>query len=194
MKYFLTLLTVKFLLFFCFFAKAEEVYIVAKVNQTPITNVDLNERIEMLRVVMPNFTQYKPEQQQMVALQNLVQDALKQEYIKRVDFELSNEEKKLYRESALEMLKSIKVNNPQDFMRHHSDFFASEILWQGVVEKTIKPKINISDATLASIHEKQPNIPKEKLREMIIAQQVETQTMQILESLRKVSVIEINQH
>jgi hypothetical protein len=181
------------LFFFCFSVTAEEVYIVAKVNQMPITNVDLNERIEMLHVVMPNFTQNKPEQQQMVALQNLVQDALKQEYIKRVDFELSDEEKKLYKESVLEMLKSVKVNNPEDFMSHHSDFFASEILWQGVVEKTIKPKINISDATLENIHEKHPNIPKEKLSEMIIAQQVEAQTMQILESLRKVSVIEITQ-
>jgi hypothetical protein len=192
MKYFLILLIVK-LFFFCFSVKAEDVYIVAKVNRTPITNVDLHERIKMLRVIMPSFTQYQPEQQQMVALQNLIQDSLKQEYIKRVDFKLSNEEKKLYTESAIAMLKSIKVNKPQEFMKNYPDFFASEILWQGVVEKTIKPTINISDATIEGIHAKQPSLTKEKLREMIIAQQVETQTMQILESLRKVSVIEVNQ-
>ena len=193
MKYFLTLLTVKLLLFCCFFAEAQEVFIVAKVNQTPITNVDLNERIAILRVMMPDFSQYQQEQQQMVALQNLVQDALKQEYIKRVDFALSDEEKKLYKESVVAMLKSIKINNPQDFIKHYSDFFVSEILWQGVVEKIIKPTIKINDETLKSIHEKQTNIPKEKLREMIISQQVNAQTMQILESLRKVSVIEVNQ-
>ncbi len=185
MKFFLILLTVSFVSF------AEEISIVATVNQTPITTFDIKERIEILQKLLPDFKKYSNEEKQMFALQNLVQDALKQEYIKRVNFTITKAEEGVYCDAFVEMLQKMGVKNTDAFIKKHQNFVHDETLWQGVVEKMMKPSINITDAIIDAVHAQKPDVPKEQIRTMLMEQQVQSQTAQLLESVKNISVIEI---
>lgn len=179
MRYFLILLISKTLLILLISNTviARDIYIVASVNQTPITNVDIQNSIDLLRIFSPDFKKYSNEQQQSLALRNEIQILLKEEYIKRTNFSLSREEKKQYASEIIEKLKN-NVENPAEFTKKYENFINSEVMWRGVVEKVIKPSMNVSnDAT------QDPSI---------IEQYVQSQTLNILESLRKSSVIEMH--
>jgi hypothetical protein len=185
MKFFLTLLTVNFVSF------AGEISIIATVNQTPITTFDVKERVEILQELLPDFKKYRNEEQQMLALQNVVQDALKQEYIKRVNFTITKAEERIYHITFVEMLQSMGVENTDAFIKKYPNFVHDETLWQGVVEKTIKPSINIIDEIIDAVHAQKPDVSKEQLRIILMQQQVQSQTAQLLESVKNISVIEI---
>lgn len=189
MKYFLTLLTGSLLLVHITFAG--EIHIVAKVGQEPITNIDLQTRIETLQSFIPNFQQYKREKQHMFALQSLIQGILKKSYIQRVNFIITAQEKAQYTQYLLQTLASMKIKNINSFVKKYPDFIETEILWQAFTEKTIRPTINVTDSMLETIHAQQKKHTKEQVKDLIIQQQVESQTMQILESLRKISFIEV---
>lgn len=189
MKFFLILLTVSLSYFSISFG--EEVYIIAKVNQTPITNIDLQDRIEILTMLFPQFKKYSTNEQTSFALQNLIQSALKQSYIERVEFTVTDEEQKIYNAISKETLKKIGVKNVQAFIAKYPDFFNSEARWQGVVEQLIKPSLNITDAIIETVHAQKPEFSKEDIREILIQQQIESQTRQLLESMKGISVIEI---
>jgi hypothetical protein len=170
---------------------ANEIKIIAKVNQTPITNFDLSQRIEMLAVIMPNFQKYNDQEKQQIALQNLVQDALKQEYIAKTNFVISASDERKNRADMMKMIKMQDVGNVQEFMMKHNEFFTLQAVWQGVMEKNFLPNINVTDEMVESIKKKTVKLTDLQIREILIQKQLESYGEQAIESVRKVSIVEI---
>ena len=83
------------------------------------------------------------------------------------------------------------VKNTDAFVKKYPNFVYDETLWQGVVEKSIKPSINITEEIIDAVHAQKPDVSKEQLRTMLMQQQVQSQTAQLLESVKNISVIEI---
>lgn len=194
MKYFPTLLTVSvlFLQSFNCFAEKHEVKIIATVNQTPITNVDVQKRQEILQAFIPEFGKFAPEQKLMYAVQNLIQDELKKDYIKRMGIKITDADLKTKTTEFVAILKKAKIGDINSFMQKHQDFAETEISWSVVVANQIKPSITVSNKMVEEIQKENQQMTKDQITESITMQQVEIQTNQILESLRKISVIEIN--
>lgn len=198
MKYLSIIITV-FAITFSSFAEDQkksqstEIFIVATVNQTPITNIDLYNRGEILKIFMPEFEKLSQEQQITFSMQNLIQELLKKDYIKRMNIKISDAEVKQETQKFIEILKQFKVEDFNNFVKKNQDFVRSEIIWNIVVEKQIKPNISINEETILAIQKEQPKMTKNQIIEAITMQQIEMQTNQILESLKKISVIDIVQ-
>lgn len=170
---------------------ASDVSIVAKVNQIPITSFDVSDRRELLSEIVPNFEKYSVNEQNQIVLQNLIQDALRHEYAKKTNFKMTDLEKASYYKYVMNMLKLRKVKNVNDFAKKHPEFIATEVLWRGIMEKNFMPYIKVSDEIIAEIKRSNPNTPTEQIREALTAKQLEAYSTQVVESIRKISIIDV---
>ncbi len=171
---------------------AEEIAIVAKVNQIPITTFDIENYIGILSVIMPNFDKYSQQEKQQVALQSLIQDALRQEYISKTGFKISKDEEKKYRKTVINMLAGQKIPNFDKFAKDHEDFIASQVAWQAVMEKSFMASVNVTDEMVQSVKSGAgAKFTEKQIREILIQKQLEAYSGQAVESIRKVSVIDV---
>lgn len=189
MKFFLILLTASLI---CIKTFANEVIIVAKVNKTVITNVDVSRRMNALSYFVPSFSEYTDEQRHIIGIQSLVDQEMKNDYIKRLNIPISDKEIDESKAKIIENLKTGKIKDSANFISENEDFLTDEARWNIVVEKNIIPSIQINEETINAIQEKESQLSKEQIKEILIQQQVQSQTAQIIESLKSVSVIETN--
>src|SRR5574343_108137 len=96
-QFFRTLLTGSFLLFSIKAFAIDEIKILSKVNQNVITNYDAQNRIEFLEMTTPEIKKANGDEKKYYAMQSLIQDELRLEYAKRVNFKLDKEQKMRYR-------------------------------------------------------------------------------------------------
>ena len=191
-QFFRILLTASFL--FCLNAVAiNEIKILAKVNQNVITNYDAQNRIEFLEMTTPEMKKATSDEKKYYAMQSLIQDELRLEYTKRVNFKLDKEQKVRYRKTISDELQKKNVKKIAFVMEKNSNFIESEALWRGVIETVIRPKIQISQEMVDDVSKKEKKLSKEKIADMIMEQQIQGQSAQILESIRKISIIEFTQ-
>lgn len=184
-RFFLTLLIASIAVF------ASNISIIAKVNQTPITSFDVEERIILLSIIMPDFKKYSNSEQKQIALQNLVQDALRHEYVKKTNFQITDSEKIYYRKSVIKRFGERKIPNMSEFERKYSDFIATETLWHGVMEKNFMSYIKISDEMVESVQKSNPNMTREQIHNILTIKQLESYSAHAIESIRKISIIDI---
>lgn len=191
-QFFRILLTGSFLFSLNAFA-IDEITILAKVNQNVITNYDVQNRIEFLEMTTPEMKKATGDEKKYYAMQSLIQDELRLEYAKRVNFKLDKEQKVRYRKIISDELKKKKIKNIAFIMEKNSNFIENEALWRGVVEAIIRPKVQISQEMVDEVSKKEKKLSKEKIADIIMEQQIQGQSAQILESIRKISIIEFTQ-
>ena len=192
-QFFRILLTGSFLLFSLKAFAIDEITILAKVNQNVITNYDIGNRIEFLEMTTPEMKKATGDEKKYYAMQSLIQDELRLEYAKRVNFKLDKEQKTRYRKAISDELQKKNIKNIAFVMEKNSNFIESEALWRGVVEAIIRPKIQISQEMVDDVAKKEKKLSKEKIADIIVEQQIQGQSAQILESIRKISIIEFTQ-
>jgi hypothetical protein len=171
----------------------DDLKILAKVNQNVITNYDVGNRIEFLEMTTPEMKKATQDEKKYYAMQSLIQDELRLEYAKRVNFKLDKEQKTHYSKIIFEELQKKSIKNIAFVMEKNSNFIESEALWRAIIELTIRPKIQISQEMIDDVAKKEKKLSKEKLANIIIEQQIQGQSAQILESIRKISIIEFTQ-
>jgi len=171
----------------------DDLKILAKVNQNVITNYDIGNRIEFLEITTPEMKKATQDEKKYYAMQSLIQDELRLEYAKRVNFKLDKEQKTHYTKIIFEELQKKSIKNIAFVMEKNSNFIESEALWRAIIELTIRPKIQISQEMIDDVAKKEKKLSKEKLANIIIEQQIQGQSAQILESIRKISIIEFTQ-
>lgn len=181
--FFLMLLTLE--------VSANEVTIVAKVNQTPITSYDVEMRTHALQVLIPNFEKYTNEEKQQIALQNLIQDALKEGYIEKSGFVISQEDERRYQKAVVKMLAMQGVPNLNRFVENHQDFVISQTRWQVVMERNFAKNINITQEMIDLVKKTEMKLTEVQIREILTQKQLESYSNQALESIKKVSIIEV---
>ncbi len=191
-QFFRILLTASFLFSLNVFA-TDEIKILAKVNQNIITNYDVQNRIQFLEMTTPEMKKATSDEKKYYAMQSLIQDELRLEYTKRVNFKLDKEQKVRYRKVISDELKKKKIKNIAFIMEKNSNFIESEALWRAVIESIIRPKVQISQEMVDEVAKKEKKLSKEKIADIIIEQQIQGQSAQILESIRKISIIEFTQ-
>ena len=192
-QFFRTLLTASTLFFSLNAFAIDEIKILAKVNQNVITNYDIGNRIEFLEITTPEMKKATQDEKKYYAMQSLIQDELRFEYAKRVNFKLDKEQKTRYRKVISDELQKKNIKNIAFVMEKNSNFIESEALWRGIVESTIRPKIQVSQEMVDDVAKKEKKLSKDKIANMIIEQQIQGQSAQILESIRKISIIEFTQ-
>ena len=192
-QFFRTLLTASTMLFSLNAFAIDEIKILAKVNQNVITNYDIGNRIEFLEITTPEIKKATQDEKKYYAMQSLIQDELRFEYAKRVNFKLDKEQKTRYRKVISDELQKKNIKNIAFVMEKNSNFIESEALWRGIVESTIRPKIQVSQEMVDDVAKKEKKLSKDKIANMIIEQQIQGQSAQILESIRKISIIEFTQ-
>ena len=171
----------------------DDLKILAKVNQNVITNYDVGNRIDFLEITTPEMKKATQDEKKYYAMQSLIQDELRLEYAKRVNFKLDKEQKTHYTKIIFEELQKKSIKNIAFVMEKNSNFIESEALWRAIIELTIRPKIQISQEMIDDFAKKERKLSKEKLANIIIEQQIQGQSAQILESIRKISIIEFTQ-
>ncbi len=192
MQFFHTLLIASFCIFHTAFAM-DEVNILAKINQTVVTNYDVENRIEFLQFTMPEIKKASSDERKYYAMQSLIQDKLRSEYIKKTNFKLNKEEKKHNRGEIIIDIKKKNIPNINSILAKNDDFLENEVMWRGVIDGVIRPKIQISPEIVSEILAKNRNISKEKAEKIAIDQQIQMQSAQIIEAMRKISIIEFTQ-
>ena len=192
-QFFHTLLTASFLFLSLNALAIDDLKILAKVNQNVITNYDVGNRIEFLEMTTPEMKKATQDEKKYYAMQSLIQDELRLEYAKRVNFKLDKEQKTHYTKIIFEELQKKSIKNIAFVMEKNSNFIESEALWRAIIELTIRPKIQISQEMIDDVAKKEKKLSKEKLANIIIEQQIQGQSAQILESIRKISIIEFTQ-
>jgi hypothetical protein len=192
-QFFRILLTASFLFFSLKAFAADEIKILAKVNQNVITNYDVENRMQFLEITTPEMKKATSDEKKYYAMQSLIQDELRLEYAKRVNFKLDKEQKIRYRKIISDELKKKKIKNIAFVMEKNSNFIESEALWRAVIELIIRPKIQISQEMVDEVAKKEKKLSKEKIADIIVEQQIHGQSAQILESIRKISIIEFTQ-
>lgn len=192
MKFFLILLTISSFAFKVF-AKSVEVKIIATINSEVITTFDVKNAEQALRLLFPEMNKLDKKQQKISAMQHLVNNVLKREYVKRANLEISQEDVKLQTVKFQQTLQKSHVGSIKDFLQKHKSFIEDEIFWSAVVEKYIAPNVQSSNEVVAKIVNQNPKITQKEAEDIIIQQQVEYQTKQIINSIRQVSVVEINE-
>lgn len=199
MQFFHTLLIASFCIFSTVFAnvlavgevKMGEIKILAKVNQGVVTNYDISNRIEFLQILTPEMKKATKEEKQYYAMQSLVQDELRTEYAKKINFKL-NKEQKIHNRSVI-IANMRKKNVPKSAIEKNESFIESEVLWQAVIDTVIRPKIQISPEMVRSIAEKNKKLSNAQIESIAIEQQIQVQSAQIIEAMRKISIIEFTQ-
>lgn len=86
----------------------DDLKILAKVNQNVITNYDVGNRIEFLEITTPEMKKATQDEKKYYAMQSLIQDELRLEYAKRVNFKLDKEQKTHYSKIIFEELQKKK--------------------------------------------------------------------------------------
>ena len=192
-QFFLTLLTVNFFLFSNVFASSKEFFILAKVNQSVITNYDLSKKIAFMQIVIPTFGKLKTEDQNQYAMQSLIQDELRYDYAKKINFQLDDKQKAEYINLVILDFSKIKtIKNIKNFVLNYGNFIESEALWRAIIEKNIRPKVQISQEMVDEVFKKHQGrkLSKDEITQMLIDEQIQLQSQQILESVRRVGIIE----
>ena len=200
MQFFHTLLIASFCILSTVFAtnvhvagenKMGEIKILAKINQGVVTNYDISNRIEFLQILTPEMKKATKEEKQYYAMQSLVQDELRTEYAKKINFKLNKEQKIQNRSVIIANMR--KENVPKSAIEKNESFIESEVLWQAVVDTVIRPKIQISPEMVRSIAEKNKKLSNAQIESIAIEQQIQVQSAQIIEAMRKISIIEFTQ-
>jgi hypothetical protein len=195
-QFFLTLLTVNFFLFSNVFASSKEFFILAKVNQSVITNYDLSKKIAFMQIVIPTFGKLKTEDQNQYAMQSLIQDELRYDYAKKINFQLDDKQKAEYINLVILDFSKIKtIKNIKNFALNYGNFIESEALWRAIIEKNIRPKVQISQEMVDEVFKKYQGrkLSKDEITQMLIDEQIQLQSQQILESVRRAGIIEFMQ-
>jgi hypothetical protein len=175
------------------FAQNLEVKIVASVNNDVVTSFDVKNTHEVLLLLVPEMNKIDIQQQRIVAVQHLVGNILKKEYIKRASLEISQEDIKTQAIKFKEDLKSKKIKDIKSFMDRYHSFVEEEVFWNAVVFKYIMPNIQVSDVAIERFTAQNPKVTKEEAKSFITQQQVESQTKQIIDSIKQTSVVEIDE-
>jgi len=168
----------------------EEFSILAKVNQNVITNYELQNRMEAMEILIPKMKTVSRDEKTHYAIQSLIQDELRADYAKKTNFKLTKEQKVEYTRMFVNDLQKKNVKNIKSFIQNYGDFVDSEVLWYAVIETAIRPKVQISQELISDVSKKEPKLSRDKIKEMLVDQQIQGQSAQILESIRKISIIE----
>lgn len=134
-----------FFLSFLFFqiALANPIYTVVKVNNSIITNLDIEHEIRLLKILNKDLID-KTQNINEFAISSLVEDSLKKEEIKKYKIET---EKKILYQQYYEIFNQLKINSnnlPDSINDKILDRIKRDIEWNTLVSKLYSWKVNIN--------------------------------------------------
>jgi len=134
-----------FFLSFLFFqiALANPIYTVVKVNNSIITNLDIEHEIRLLKILNKDLID-KTQNINEFAISSLVEDSLKKEEIKK--YKIETEKKILYRQ-YYEIFNQLKINSnnlPGSINDKILDRIKRDIEWNTLVSKLYSWKVSIN--------------------------------------------------
>lgn len=182
------------LLIICCFYSVKLSYpvkIVAIVNESAITDYDVNEFEKILCVFDKRFKCGSPESKQM-SLLGLVESTLKLEHFKQIDFgSEKNNIIKSFEEYKKQVLSNIKKKE-SNVSRSFIDYLYSEYIWNIMVSSQVR-KENITKKEIEDFAEKyQINVKnKEDLKNMYIQYKMNEISQQTLAELKKFYLVDV---
>lgn len=171
-KYLITsILVIKFILFNFTCLSAKEVYLVAKINNKAVTNLELHDRYNF--VLLASKVKISSENDKTLLLRQILDKIIDEELISQdaTSFKIDVDQKEI--DKTIEILAEKQGQNISQFKeffqknnlsyKNYLNQIKSEILWSKIISNIIKPRVKVADFEVREFFEqKNVNIEYKK--------------------------------
>jgi hypothetical protein len=182
------------LILFCFSVFADEIRIMATVNDDAITTVDVENRVRVLSLISPEFQKQGQKTQVSAALQNLIQASMKKSYIDRMNLILSDSELEKFVGNFLASGKYSKYRNFESIKNDDvalANFLRSEATWSKFVSMYIIPTIRVTKEEAENLRKTSKIMTEKEAYDGIFHRKLESTISEVMSKIRASVSIEI---
>ena len=171
--------------------------IVVLVNDSVITNYDIEQRIKIFAII--NQVQITPENGQIITnkiVEELIDNLLKIEKIEEYNINIDNSdidryEKQYFKNLGIDkeqIFELMKINEVEVSQFHYMLY--NEIAWQTLISRLYYRITSISDGEIEELMNKDPSISSELAEQIIMDKQLALKSNKMLRDLRDEATIE----